>query len=83
LPGFGVFAPHSRVAWSLAADFRRARFLLLRTVSRLRKAGLFVRSYSPISPVTFVPDDEGEYIHSLPKSLAFPTNQKSLVHHQS
>jgi hypothetical protein len=49
------------VAWSLAADFRRARIYLLRTVFRSQKAGLSCQELSPISPVTFMPDDEGKY----------------------
>jgi hypothetical protein len=68
---FGVFAPLLRVAWSLAADFRRARTCLLRTVFRSRKAGLNCQERSPISPSTFVPDDERKYIAAQAKSLVF------------
>jgi hypothetical protein len=68
------------VAWSLAADFRRARSFLLRTVFRFRKAGLNCQEHSPISPVTFMPDDEGEYTTARAKSNAFFDPQISLTH---
>jgi hypothetical protein len=47
------------VAWSLAADFRRARIYLLRTVFRLQKAGLPCQERSPVSSLTFVLNDGG------------------------
>ena len=59
------------MAWSLAADFRRARIWLLRTVFRIQKAGLPCQERFPFSPVTFVHDDKREYIRRQAKSLIF------------
>jgi hypothetical protein len=68
-----------RVAWSLAADFRRARIYLLRTVFRYQKAGLSCQERSPISPVTFMPGDAGEYIRfqKNPSDFSTPRNRES------
>jgi len=65
------------VAWSLAADFRRARIWLLRTVFRIQKAGLPCQERFPFSPVTFVPDNGSQYIHRQVKSLFF---SRSSIH---
>jgi len=80
LPSCGVFAPFSRVAWSLAADFRRARICLLCTVFRYLKAGLNCQEHSPFSPVTFVPDDGGKYTTARQKSDVFSSSEILLIH---
>jgi hypothetical protein len=80
---FGVLAPQYRVAWSLGADFRRARNWLLCTVFRYWKAGLLCQERSPISPVTFMPDDGGEYNLMQAKSLDFFDTLKSLIHRRA
>jgi hypothetical protein len=80
---FGVFAPQYRVAWSLAADFRRARNQLLRTVFRYWKVGLLCQERSPISPATFATNDERKYIQMQPKSLVIFDVSKPLIHRRA
>jgi len=48
------------VASLLAAGIHRARICLLCTASLLLDADLRIEKPSPLSPFTFVPDDEGE-----------------------
>jgi hypothetical protein len=50
----GFFCRYLRVASSLAADFRRARIRLLRTVFRVLKAGLNCQERFPFSSITSV-----------------------------
>ena len=45
----------------LAADIHRARICLLCTASLLLDAGLRTEKPFPLSPFTFVLDDEGKY----------------------
>jgi hypothetical protein len=92
--GKSLAATLTRIAF-LAAFSRRCFSGSLVAGRRLSPCPLFIASHglslvesrsdcqerSPFSPITFVPDDEGKYIHPTPKSLVNQSNQKSLVHH--
>ncbi len=77
------FAESPRMAWSLAADFRRARICLLCTVFRLQKAGLRCQERSPFSPFTSVPDDGGKYTVGQENSALFSTPGRPLIHRRA
>jgi hypothetical protein len=49
----------------------------------LKKAGLGCQERSPISPVTFMPDDARKYTTARPKFLTFSPNPISLIHRRA
>jgi hypothetical protein len=67
---------------SLAAGSCRARIRLLRTAIHLEIRTRY-RKPSPISPVIFVPDDEGKYTQITQNSRSFRTSRRRVIHRRS
>ena len=64
---------------SLAADSRRARNWLLRTAMIKRESDLAWEPF-PISPFTFVPDDEGDITGNARKGLKISRGVVGVIH---